>query len=134
MKELTVDAAIGNIPAVTEFVDAALEALDCPVKVRMQVDIAIDEILSNIAHYAYKSGTGPATVRLETESDPPAAVITFLDRGVPYDPLAKADPDVSLGAERQIGGLGVYLVKKTMDSVEYEYKDGRNILRIRKRF
>ena len=65
--------------------------------------------------------------------EPLTVVITFIDDGVPYDPLAKDDPDTSLSAEeRQIGGLGIYMVKKTMDDISYEYKDGRNILKIRK--
>ena len=62
-------------------------------------------------------------------------VITFIDNGIPYDPLAKVDPDVTLSLEeRDVGGLGIYLVKKTMDDILYEYKDGQNILRIKKKF
>ena len=99
----------------------------------MQIDIAIDELFSNIAHYAYHPGVGPATVRVEVVEDPMAVVITFIDEGVPYDPLSTEDPDTSLSAEeRQIGGLGIYMVKKSMDEVVYEYKEGRNILRIKK--
>ena len=75
-----------------------------------------------------------ATVRVETEADPTTAVITFIDSGTPFDPLQKADPDVTLDAEeREIGGLGIFLVKKSMDEITYEYKDGHNILRIRKK-
>ncbi len=133
MKELTVEATVENIEAVTEFVNAELEALDCPLKVQMQIDVAIDELFGNIAHYAYHPETGPATVRVEVEQEPLAVIITFIDNGVPYDPLATEEPDVTLSAEeREIGGLGVFLVKKTMDDVSYEYKDGQNILRIRK--
>jgi anti-sigma regulatory factor (Ser/Thr protein kinase) len=76
---------------------------------------------------------GEATVRVEVIEDPLAVVITFIDKGVPYDPLAKADPDITLSAEeRDIGGLGVYMVKKSMDDIIYEYKDGQNILKIKK--
>lgn len=133
MKELTIDATIENTAAVTAFVDEQLEQLDCPMKTQMQVDIAIDELFSNIAHYAYNPEVGPATVRVEVIEQPLAVVITFIDNGVPYDPLANADPDITLSAEeRKIGGLGIYLVKKTMDDVSYEYKDGQNILRIKK--
>lgn len=135
MKELTVEATKENIPQVTAFVDRQLEDIGCPMKAAMQIDIAIDELFSNIAHYAYRSGTGPATVRVETVEDPMAVIITFLDHGVPYDPLKKEDPDISLSAEeREAGGLGIYLVKKSMDKLDYEYRDGQNILRIRKNF
>lgn len=131
--EMTLDATIENIPVVTEFVDRKLEELDCPVKARMQIDVAIDELFSNIAKYAYHPETGPATVRVDVEEDPLAVIITFIDQGIPYDPLKSEDPDVTLKAEqREIGGLGIFLVKKTMDEVTYEYKDGSNILRIRK--
>ena len=134
MKEMTVDAAIENIPAVTAFVEEQLEQYDCPMKAQMQIDIAIDELFSNIAQYAYTPKTGKATVRVEVTEDPMAVVITFIDNGVPYDPLAKEDPNVSLPAdERQIGGLGIFMVKKSMDEITYEYKDGQNILTIKKK-
>ena len=132
--ELTVQAAVENIPAVTDFVNERLEALDCPVKAQMQIDVAIDELFGNIAQYAYDPATGPATVRVDVEDDPLAVRITFIDQGKPYDPLARADPDVTLSAEeRQIGGLGIFMVKKTMDDVKYEYRDGQNILTVKKR-
>ena len=133
MKELTVEAKIENIEAVTDFVNEQLEALDCPMKAQMQIDIAIDELFGNIAHYAYNPEIGKATVRVEVIEDPLAVVITFIDNGVPYDPLAKADPDTTLSAEeRESGGLGIYIVKKSMDDITYEYKDGQNILAIKK--
>ena len=133
MKELKVNATLENIPAVTAWVDDQLESMDCPMKAQMQIDIAIDELFSNIARYAYNPEIGPATVRVEVEDDPLSVIITFLDHGVPYDPLAKDDPDVTLSAEeRDIGGLGIFMVKKTMDDIKYEYKDGQNILKIKK--
>ena len=133
MKELTIAAKIENIEAVTDFVNEQLEALDCPMKAQMQIDIAIDELFGNIAHYAYNPEVGEATVRVEVTEDPLAVVITFIDKGVPYDPLAKEDPDTTLSAEkRKIGGLGIFMVKKSMDDVAYEYKDGQNVLKIRK--
>ena len=133
MKELTIEATTGNIETVTDFVNEQLETLDCSMKVQMQVDTAIDELFSNIARYAYNPETGSATVQVEVTENPLAVVITFIDHGKPYDPLAKEDPDTKLSAEeRQIGGLGIYMVKKTMDDVSYEYKDGRNILKIKK--
>lgn len=133
MKELIIDATIDNIRQVTDFVDKQLEALDCPMKAQMQIDIAIDELFSNIAFYAYNPEVGPAIVRVEVQNDPLSVVITFIDNGIPYDPLSNADPDITLSAEeREIGGLGIYMVKKSMDHVSYEYKDGQNILTIKK--
>ena len=134
MKELTIAAKVENIEVVTNFVNEQLEALDCPMKAQMQIDIAIDELFGNIALYAYNPEIGQATVRVEVTEDPLAVVITFIDNGVPYDPLAKADPDTTLSAEeREIGGLGIYMVKKSMDEITYDYKDGQNILKIKKR-
>lgn len=133
MKELTIEAAIGNIEKVTAFVEEQLKTKNCPVKIRMQINIAIDELFGNIAQYAYDPETGPVTVRVEITEAPSAVVITFIDHGVPYDPLAKEDPDITLSAEeRETGGLGIYMVKKSMDGITYEYKDGRNILKIKK--
>ena len=133
MKEMTIAAKVENIEAVTDFVNEQLEALDCPMKAQMQIDIAIDELFGNIAHYAYNPEIGNATVRVEVTGDPLAVVITFIDNGVPYDPLAKADPDTTLSAEeRDIGGLGIYMVKKSMDEISYKYQDGKNILTIKK--
>ena len=133
MKELTVDATVENIATVTEFVNAQLEQSGCPPKIQMQIDIAIDELFGNIAHYAFDPDVGPATVRVEVDEEP-CVIITFIDNGVPYDPLGKEDPDITLSAEeRGIGGLGVYMVKKSMDDISYEYRDGQNILRIKKR-
>ncbi len=133
MKEMTIDAAVENIPAVTAFVEEQLEQYNCPMKAQMQIDIAIDELFSNIAQYAYTPNTGKATVRVEVTENPMAVIITFIDNGIPYDPLAKADPDVTLTAdEREIGGLGIFMVKKSMDEITYEYKDGQNILKIKK--
>jgi len=134
MKELTIAATVENIETVTEFVNEQLEALDCPMKAQMQIDIAIDELFSNIAYYAYHPETGDATVRVEVTEEPLSVVITFIDRGIPYDPLSGADPDISLRAEeRAIGGLGIFMVKKSMDEITYRYEDGKNILSIKKR-
>ena len=133
MKELTLAATVENIETVTEFVNAQLELMDCPIKAQMQIDIAIDELFGNIAHYAYNTEVGSATVRVEVSEAPLAVILTFIDTGVPYDPLGKDDPDITLSAEeREIGGLGIYMVKQSMDEITYEYKDGQNILKIKK--
>ena len=132
-RELTVEATIENIETVTDFVNAALEELDCPPKAQIQLDIAIDELFSNIAKFAYAPETGSATVRVEEADDPRSVILTFIDQGTPYDPLASRDPDITLSAEeREIGGLGILVVKRTMDDMRYEYRDGKNVLRVRK--
>ncbi len=133
MKELTVDAAVENIEVVTDFVNEELEKLDCPLKARRQIDVAIDELFGNIARYAYSPDVGKATVRFAVEENPLEVTITFIDNGIPFNPLEKSNPDTRLSAEeRPIGGLGIFLVKKSMDMVEYEYKNGQNILKIKK--
>ncbi len=133
MNELTIDATVENIETVTEFVDSELEKYDCPMKAEIQINVAIDELFGNIAHYAYNPDKGPATVRVEVEEDPLSVIITFIDSGKPFDPLAQSDPDISANAEeREIGGLGIFMVKKTMDDISYEYHDGKNILTIKK--
>jgi len=134
MKELTIAATVENIETVTDFVNEQLEALDCPMKAQMQIDIAIDELFGNIAHYAYHPEVGNATVRVEVTEEPLAVIVTFIDKGMPYDPLRAAEPDTTLSAEeRNLGGLGIYMVKKSMDEITYEYKDGKNILSIKKK-
>ena len=134
MKELTIAATVENIGIVTEFVNEQLEALDCPMKAQMQIDIAIDELFGNIAHYAYHPEVGNATVRVEVTEEPLAVIVTFIDKGMPYDPLRAAEPDITLSAEeRDLGGLGIYMVKNSMDEITYEYKDGKNILSIKKK-
>ena len=132
-KELTLDATVDNLSRVLAFVDEVLEEQECPMKTQMQIDVAVEELFVNIAHYAYPEGTGSATVCVSTEQEPKSVSITLVDRGIAYNPLAKADPDLSLSAdERPIGGLGIYMVKKSMDDIRYEYRDGQNILTIKK--
>ncbi len=133
MKELILDATIDNIQQIIAFADERLEEIGCPVKIQMQFDVAIDEIVSNIAHYAYMPDTGKVSVCIEVADNPTSVTITFMDNGVPFDPLQKPDPDVTQTAdERDIGGLGIYMVKKSMDDIRYERCGGKNILTIRK--
>lgn len=134
-KELTLDATIDNVQVVSAVAEEQMDLCDVPLKAQMQIQIAIDELFSNIARYAYTPETGSVTVYMELLKEPRAFEVTFLDRGVPYNPLEKEEPDVTLSAEeREIGGLGIYMVRKNMDEVIYEYTDGQNILRIRKNF
>lgn len=134
MKELNTPAEIAALNTVIAFIDEQLEAVGCPMKIQMQLELAAEEIFVNIASYAYAPGTGSALIRMGIADDPLTAVIIFTDSGVQYDPLAKEDPDIHMSAkERKIGGLGIFLTKKTMDEVTYEYKDGHNILTLKKR-
>ena len=131
--EIEIEAVPENLPTVQDFVQRKLEAVDCPPKAAMQIDLAVEEIFINIASYAYTPDTGNAVVRVEVSEEPITVTITFIDKGIPYDPLAKEDPDVTLSAdERQIGGLGIFMTKKSMDEITYEYRDGRNILTLKK--
>ncbi len=133
MSELTLDATIANLDRVTDFVNEELEKIGCSFKAMTQIDIVIDELFSNIAYYAYKPNVGPVTVLVDVVDDPACVFITFMDNGKPFNPLEARDPDTTLSAEdRKIGGLGIFLVKKTMDEVSYEFADGKNILRIKK--
>ena len=134
MKEWTFEAKIDRIPWLTEQVDGLLEGLDCPMKAQMQIDVAIDEWMANIASYAYGNGVGEVTVRFDFQPDDRTVVLTFIDSGIPYDPLAKPDPDVTLSVDkREVGGLGIFLIKKTMDDMTYARVDGRNVMTIHKR-
>ena len=134
-EEITLPAKTQSIEAMTEFVDAILDENECPKKAKMQLNVAIDEIVCNIANYAYGKDGGEVTLRVNVTYDPHGVTLTFIDSGTPYDPLKKPDPDTSLSTEeRQIGGLGIFLVKKTMDDMTYEFTGGQNILTLRKYF
>lgn len=134
MSEFNTDAKVDNLNSVLEFVDGELEALDCSMKVQTQIDIAVEEIFVNIASYAYKDGNGKALICVEPDENNLSVAITFIDQGVPYNPLEKEDPDVTLSAEeRDIGGLGIFMVKKSMDEVAYKYEEGSNIFTIVKK-
>lgn len=134
VKNLYVKAQVESLTEVKEFIDGELEALDCPVKAKGQIDVAVDELFGNIAHYAYEGEPGDVTVRTSVSENPKGIVISFIDRGTPFNPLDAKNPDVTLKAKERVkGGLGIYLVKKTMDDVNYEFKDGQNILTITKK-
>ncbi|MBQ4370564.1 MAG: ATP-binding protein [Oscillospiraceae bacterium] len=131
--ELDIEALTENLPKVTEFVDVRLEKINCPPKAQMQIGMAVEEIFVNIANYAYAPDKGNATVRVEVSEDPVSVTITFIDHGVPYDPLSRDDPDISAPVdERDVGGLGIFMTKRLMDDVSYEYRNGQNILTLKK--
>lgn len=131
--KLEINAVVDNLDEVMSFVDSMLEEKDCSPKLQMQIELAVEEIFVNIANYAYKNREGTAEIDVEFLDEPTSVTITFTDKGIPYDPLKKPDPDVTLPSEhRKIGGLGIYLTKKMADNVFYEYKDGKNILKFKK--
>lgn len=134
-EQLRIPAKKENLNRVLGFVDEILEAAGCPMKTQMQIDVAVEEIFINVASYAYTPGIGEVEIDLSIEDGTSEAVFEVRDRGVPFDPLQKEDPDTSLSAEeRAVGGLGIFMVKKSMDSVSYQYEDGQNILTMKKKF
>ena len=137
-KVINTNAILENSPSVQAQIEEFLEGLDAPMKAVMQIGIAFDEIFSNIVFYAYNSKGGPCEIVLEElscEDGKHGVSVSFIDEGPFYNPLEREDPDISLSAEeRQIGGLGVLLVKKQMDDVSYEYKDNQNRLKLIKYF
>lgn len=133
MKSLTVPAKAECLDEINAFVEGELEAYDCPMKTQMQIEVAVEEIFINIASYAYHPVEGEAEIRCEVLRDPLRVVIQLLDGGRPYDPLAKEDADTSEEAiMAREGGLGILMVKKTMDNVKYSYENGKNVLTIQK--
>lgn len=133
MEKIEIAAKCENLPIVSQFIEERLEAAECPMKTQMQIDVAVEEIFINIASYAYEGKEGMAEIFFDISKDN-EAVITFKDSGIPYDPLAKEDPDITLSvSERPIGGLGIYMVKMSMDGMKYEYKDGHNCLTLIKK-
>lgn len=131
--EITVPADLKQLPQVLSFVEKKLDDLQCLAKIRVHIGIVIDEIFSNIARHSGPSGTDTVTVRFIQENDPRAVRIEISDTTRPFDPLSAADPDLTAPArKRKIGGLGLFMVKNLMDGIEYEYRDGLNILTVRK--
>ena len=133
-KKIRVAATRENLETVTAFLDEILDEKDCPLKIRLQIDLALEEMYINIANYAYTPRIGEMELHVAFDEAERELTMVLIDSGIPYDPLAKKDPDVKLSAEkRKIGGLGIYLVKKTMDSMAYERRDGRNIVTMTKK-
>ena len=134
MRKMTTTAKTENLDAVVGFVEEMLEPFGCPMRTLLRLRLAIEEIFVNIASYAYAPGEGEAEVRCEVLKDPLRVVIQFLDGGKPFDPLAREDADTSReGLMSREGGLGILLVKDTMDDVQYAYENGKNVLTILKK-
>lgn len=134
-KELTVDATLAHLDEVMGFVEDSLNRTSCSMKLTMQVVLCIEELFVNVASYAYEEPNGSCTIYLETQHTDTdgTVVIEIIDSGKPFNPLEKEDPDITLSAdERKIGGLGIFMVKKSMDKVIYNYKDEKNMLRLEK--
>ena len=133
MKEITVPANLDNIAVVTGFINSELETTGCSEHNLIQIDVAVDEVFGNIAKYAYGREEGSVSIRVDVSANPSAVSITFIDHGIPFNPLDSKPPDTTLKAkERQIGGLGIFMTRKIMNDVSYEYKDESNQLTIRK--
>ena len=129
MPVLRVAATTDNLSKVTDFVDAPLAQCGTGSKIRMQIRLAVEEVFVNISSYAYDSGSGEAEIEYEMLHDPERIRITFTDSGEPFDPLEKDDPDLSEeGLLGRVGGLGIFLVKNTMDKIGYERKNNKNVL------
>lgn len=133
MKELLIQADMRNLEKIDRMIDQELEGMDLSREDQIALHIAVEEIYSNIAFYAYPAPPGTVKVRLEFKPEEREMKIQFLDKGIPYNPLKKPDPDITLSAdERQIGGLGIYMVKASMDQVDYSYEDGWNVFTMKK--
>jgi sigma-B regulation protein RsbU (phosphoserine phosphatase) len=116
------------------FVDRMLEKYECSMKLQTAICVAIEEVFVNVARYAYQNGEGEVMLGIGFDQESRAVTFRMTDKGVPFDPLKKPDPDITLSAdEREIGGLGIFITKKTMDSVEYAYENGENILTMMKK-
>ena len=125
-----------TFPAKTEalsdvlgFVEQMLDSFECPIKIQVALCVAIEEVFVNVAHYAYGESEGNMSLGIGFDEESRAITFRMTDKGIPFDPLKKPDPDISLSAdEREIGGLGIFITKKTMDSLTYTYENNENIL------
>ena len=134
MTNQTFPAKVEALSDVLGFVDRTLESYECPMKIQMAICVAIEEVFVNVAHYAYGEGEGDMTLGIGFDEKSRTITFRMADGGVPFDPLKKPDPDITLSAEeREIGGLGIFITKKTMDSVTYAYENGENILTMMKK-
>ena len=129
MTDKTFPATVDALSDVLGFVEQTLESYACPMKTQTAICVAIEEVFVNVAHYAYPDSSGDITFGIAFNRENSTVTFRMRDKGVPFDPLKKSDPDITLSAEdREIGGLGIFIAKKTMDSLTYAYEDGENIL------
>ena len=126
MKELSIDAKKENLDTVMDFICSVLEEGGCPIKLQTSICLSVEELFVNVAHYAYQKEAGKVTIRIEVNYK---ITIEFEDEGIPFNPLEKEDPDINAAAkDREIGGMGIFMVKQIMDSVEYKRESGKNIV------
>ena len=129
MTSKTFPAKTDALSEVLGFVEEMLESYECSMKNQTAICVAIEEVFVNVASYAYGEGSGDVTLDIGFDEANRDVTFRLIDQGVPFDPLKKPDPDITLAIEeRQVGGLGIFIVKKTMDTVHYAYEDGKNIL------
>ena len=129
MTNKTFPAKVDALPDVLGFVEETLEGYECPMKIQMAVCLAIEEVFVNVAHYAYEDSEGDVNFGICFDEESREITFRMTDKGVPFDPLKKPDPDITLSAEeREIGGLGIFITKKTMDRITYVYENSENIL------
>ena len=134
MTNKTFPAKTESLSEILGFVEETLEGFECPMKIQMAICVAIEEVFVNVAHYAYPNGEGDMSLHIGFDDQSRTITFRMTDKGVPFDPLKKPDPDITLSAEdREIGGLGIFITKKTMDSLTYAYENGENILTMTKK-
>ena len=135
MTNKTFPAKAELLSDVLGFVEETLEGFECPMKTQTAICVAIEEVFVNVAHYAYPESVGDMTLHIGFDEVSRTITFRMTDKGIPFDPLKKPDPDITLSAEeREIGGLGIFIAKKTMDSISYSYENGENILTMIKKF
>ncbi len=134
MKEKVFSATKDALTEVMAFTEECLEAFGCPMKSSMAICVAVEEIFVNIASYAYGDGSGNASLCFGFDENERLMTLTVSDEGIPFNPLERKEPDITLSAaERDIGGLGIFITKKTMDTVSYKNENGKNILTMTKK-
>ena len=134
MKEKIFPADKDALTDVMAFTEECLESFDCPMKSSMAICVAVEEIFVNIASYAYGETTGNASVSFGFDENERLMTLVIKDEGIPFNPLERDEPDISLSAaDREIGGLGIFITKKTMDTISYSFEDGKNILTMTKK-
>ena len=134
MANKTFPAKTESLPDVLGFAEETLESFECPMKIQTAICVAIEELFVNVARYAYPNAEGDASLYIGFDEASRNITIRITDKGIPFDPLKKPDPDITLSAEdREIGGLGIFITKKTMDTVDYVYENGENILTMTKK-
>ena len=129
---LTLDNDIQQIPQLASFVDTVAEEAGIDFSEAMPLNLALEEAVVNVMQYAYPKGTY-GTVTIEALFNKEQLRFIISDAGTPFDPTAKEDVDISLEVvDREIGGLGIHLIRQIMDDISYEYKDGKNVLTLHK--